>query len=707
MWLVALQRQLANAKPTRRTTTSFKQIKSGRKGCMSEKRKVGGDKDAIKSTKVATEINNLIISESIDKFQKSSIFLQMMSYKKQCMALKRRISELLEEMHMDCDFDENGNNIAAATEDDAADKQHQTAPCKEQSVNSTLLSEECATSMAGEDAKGVNGARNSSSDGMQAKRGVSGKEMIRKYERELISKDQLIAELEKKLCFYKSKMLEKRVDAGPSSDHQTVKDEVERILGENMISGKLRKENIELRKKLEATEYEVEQKMFVYTEQNGVLEERNRFLRSRVAALERDNAEYESEILENRDKYKSIVYEQRNEHLRIEERLVSQLKECQEKLRFFRTECTKLEEEAGFLAQKLSSTIEKYNKLKTQMEALLDVRKRTEAVTDQTLMEELDNLSVAYDKLTREYRDTLERCRDLEEKLCESERKTQTFHREAKARASEVSDNSCTGKHAERHTFDERLFSYEKLRDECEARKKDLIYHRNMCAELSSENEILRQKVECLRGESEEGRRTADRLNTKLNEMRLECNMMAESQGNLMRIIDGITGGRSSEILDDVDKYKKLLKCTACDRRYKDSVINKLDVSFFVSFVEETIQTSHMGLTLSPCALVGDLPDDIFDAAKLVCTKLCPVIFGDNAAKLKKKDDRNLLVITKTPDIYSVYRQDSAIYRQKSDALFKVYAGMIQGMFAKCASEPQVFVEESNMCSYIHLVFGT
>lgn len=562
---------------------------------MSEKRKIDRDKDAIKSPKVVAEINNLIISENIDKSQKSSIFLQMMSYKKQCMALKRRMSELLEEMQIDGDLDENGDNIIPISEDSKTDELHHTAPHEEKDVDNTLFSDTDTKNVADGDSTNVDGGHELSGDGLKtkAKGYVNAKEMIKKCGRELISKDQQIAELEKKLCFYKSKTLEKKEATSSSSDHQIIKNEVEKILSENMISNKLRKENIELRKRLEIAEYEAEQKLFVYTEQNGNLEERHRFLRNKIAALERDNMEYENEVLENRNKYKAIICEQRNEHLRIEERLVPQLRKCKEESRFFRTECTKLGEEADFLAQKLSRTIERYDGLKTQLETVLEVKNRAEADTDQALMEELENLSSAYDKLIREYRNALGRCDDLEEKLSEAERRNLNLLKEVKTQASEAFGDSSANKLPERPTFDDRLFSYEKLRDECEARKKESAYHRNSYTEVSNENDILKQRIECLKRENEEDRKIVDRLNTKLNETMLDYDMMAESQCNLIRIIDRIAGGRSSEILDDVDKYKKLLKCTACDRRYKDSVINKCMHVFCQECLDQRIKSRN------------------------------------------------------------------------------------------------------------------
>lgn len=130
-----------------------------------------------------------------------------------------------------------------------------------------------------------------------------------------------------------------------------------------------------------------------------------------------------------------------------------------------------------------------------------------------------------------------------------------------------------------------------------------------------------------------------------------------------------------------------------------------IDIAFFASFVEETIQTSHTDLHLSPCALVGDIPDSYFEAARAVCTRLCPALFGDSAAKLKKKDDRNLLVVAKALSVYSVYKPNNVLYKQKSQALYRIYADLIQGMFAKCTNKPHVVITEEDESLYAHLKF--
>eukprot|EP00866_Antonospora_locustae_P000958 jgi/Antlo1/958/1063 len=559
---------------------------------MSEKRKVDSDKDVTKSPKVIAEINSLITSENIDKFQKSSIFLQMMSYKKQCAALKKRIYELIDNMQLDEDLDENGDNMII-TPESVEMLEPQSLVRKEKREDITFIYDTDIKKLD----KDTDSLQETGRDGLmtKTKRCAKTRETIKKYESELILKDQMIAELEKKLSFYKIKVLEKREPVNMPSDRQVIVNEVEKILSENMVSEKLKKENIELRKRLEIAEYEAEQKLSTYAEHNGELEEKNRLLKTRMVALERGNMEHENEMQKDRSRYKMIISEQRNEHLKIEERLVSQLRKYKEESIFFRTECTKLGEDTEFLAQKLSRTLEKYECLRSQMDELLKARKRSEAVTDQSLMEELDNLSSAYDRLTRDYRNALEKCGDLEERLCEAERKRQNILGELRSHASEAEafGNTNTYKHADRRTFDDMLFSYEKLRDECESKKKELAHQKSVCDDVYSENDALRQKIEHLRGENEESKKMINRLSTKLSEIRLKCDMLEESQCNLMSIIDKITGGRSSEVLEDVDKYKRLLKCTACDRRYKDSVINKCMHVFCQECLDQRIRTRN------------------------------------------------------------------------------------------------------------------
>lgn len=91
-----------------------------------------------------------------------------------------------------------------------------------------------------------------------------------------------------------------------------------------------------------------------------------------------------------------------------------------------------------------------------------------------------------------------------------------------------------------------------------------------------------------------------------------------------------------------------------------------VDRAFFISFLEETVQKTHTDFTSTLDVLSDPVPDTAFDAIKLICTRACLLLLGDASPQLKRKDDRNFVVVTKAPDFYSPYRYNEAVYKQKT-----------------------------------------
>jgi hypothetical protein len=127
--------------------------------------------------------------------------------------------------------------------------------------------------------------------------------------------------------------------------------------------------------------------------------------------------------------------------------------------------------------------------------------------------------------------------------------------------------------------------------------------------------------------------------------------------------------------------------------------------AFFISFLEETVQKTHANFLLAEDVLMEPLPETAFDAIMLICKRACLVLFGDSAPQLKRKDDKNFVIVTKTPDFYAVYRDNDTIYKQKTQKMLRMYADVIQGIFRKCNPKPNVFIVESDGCAYVHMVF--
>jgi E3 ubiquitin-protein ligase BRE1 len=513
---------------------------------MSEKRKTHDGRDDVKMPRVSDEIQNLMVAENIDRLQKSLIFSQMVSYKKQYLELRRRMNEMIDAIHpMKC-----ADNVG-----DEADGVIDVGTKENISVDNASI-----------------------------------KKIVARCNDELISKETKIAELEKKLEHYQ---LSTGLSSTQQPDNSGIREVVEKILSENMVSKSLASECMELRKKMENTSREAEKKIMSYVDQNNAMGEENRALREKLELIEQEHASWINEAALERSKYKSLIYAQRKEHVSIEDELEAELRHTRDEARYFRTRCMKLDDEINFLVQKLERMAEKYEILRKQLEKITETKQRIGNVTDYNLLEELENLSRSYDKLVEECKDVHSKYDKLTQRLDEAERKSQQLAGEMKRHVCEPAPGHKAGKVPERCTFDARLFEYEELRDDYEDKKRLLAQYKNSYIEVSGENEGLKEKTAALEKECAEHATEVGLLNAKLAEATFELGLLTHDRKNLLAVIDSFAEGRSCEFFNDIDKYKKLLKCMACDKRYKDTVINKCMHVFCEECLDQRIKSRN------------------------------------------------------------------------------------------------------------------
>lgn len=508
---------------------------------MTEKRKTHDDREGIKTPRTSNEIQNLIAAENIDKLQKSLIFSQMVSYKKQYVELKRRMDEMIDAIHP--------TRYQGDDADDAGSFK-ENMPVDQQSI----------------------------------------KKIVARCNEELVAKDARIAALEKKL-----EHSQLSTDRGSTQrpDNSGIRDVVEKILCENVVSKSMVAECTELRKRAEDAERDAEHKAMAHISQCNAAEEKASVLREKLRLLQLEHVACMSEALAERSRYKSLIHTQRREHINIEDGLEAELRYTRDEARFFRTKCTKLDEEANFLLLKLERMTDRYETLKKQFEKITHTRHRIEGVSDQNLLEELENLSVSYDKLVDDCGTVHRKYDDLVQRLEEAERRNQHFAGEMKRHVCMPPSENKVAKAPERDALDARLLEYEELRDEYEEKRRMLAQYKNSYAELSCESEGLKEKTAAQRKECETHTAAAGLLSAKLAETTLELGLLAEDRKNLLAVIDSFAEGRSTEFLSDIDKYKKLLKCMACDKRYKNTVINKCMHVFCQECLDQRIKSRN------------------------------------------------------------------------------------------------------------------
>lgn len=93
---------------------------------------------------------------------------------------------------------------------------------------------------------------------------------------------------------------------------------------------------------------------------------------------------------------------------------------------------------------------------------------------------------------------------------------------------------------------------------------------------------------------------------------------------------------------------------------------------FFISFLEETIQRLPKDFSFIR-TLIAETHNEPFEVIRTTCTGLCRTMFGDFTPQLMKKDEKNFLIVAKSPDTYSVYLHNESVYKQKSQKVSQVF----------------------------------
>ncbi|KAM0688705.1 E3 ubiquitin-protein ligase bre1 [Conglomerata obtusa] len=109
----------------------------------------------------------------------------------------------------------------------------------------------------------------------------------------------------------------------------------------------------------------------------------------------------------------------------------------------------------------------------------------------------------------------------------------------------------------------ENIVKYEKLLTEFEERKNAAQFHKRNTIKLINEIEILKKKLELLEKEHNE---TNGNNNENYNK---------------------------SDLMVDLENYRKLLRCTACDKKYKDTIILRCMHVFCKDCIDERIKSRN------------------------------------------------------------------------------------------------------------------
>lgn len=113
------------------------------------------------------------------------------------------------------------------------------------------------------------------------------------------------------------------------------------------------------------------------------------------------------------------------------------------------------------------------------------------------------------------------------------------------------------------------------LKIELEGRSNAASYHKKNYLKANTELQYLTERVQSLEKDEivlREDLANAQKQQTKLDS---KLTMMSDDIANYRIVFKALAGTSSPELIESLDKYRKLLRCSTCDKNYKDTVIVK------------------------------------------------------------------------------------------------------------------------------------
>ncbi|ELQ74610.1 E3 ubiquitin ligase involved in syntaxin degradation, partial [Trachipleistophora hominis] len=113
------------------------------------------------------------------------------------------------------------------------------------------------------------------------------------------------------------------------------------------------------------------------------------------------------------------------------------------------------------------------------------------------------------------------------------------------------------------------------LRIELEGRNNAASYHKKNYLKTNAELLYVTERVQSL--EKNEIVLREDIKHAQEQQVRLESKlrMLSDDISNYRTVFKALAGTSSPELIESLDKYRKLLRCSTCDKNYKDTVIVK------------------------------------------------------------------------------------------------------------------------------------
>ncbi|KCZ82195.1 hypothetical protein H312_00218, partial [Anncaliia algerae PRA339] len=414
---------------------------------------------------------------------------------------------------------------------------------------------------------------------------VGGTKIIEDLTKEIAVKNGMISDLQNKLVSTSGQ----KEKISLSEHSLKLRENLEQILLENASKEKT-EEFLSLQSKIHLLKEEYEKEIDGYKKEIFNLKTQNKLLENKVIKYEKEATTTEMALLKERELHQKYSQIQTDSFLEMKVNLENIL---ESKIK----EISKIKPEYEFLKKNSSITAAKVDNLslviaecKKNWQNYQSLVYNSKNITDDTLIDELGNLSSAFDSMSKSYNGLLQRVDEYFKKIEELEKANLDLSIQYEEKINYLktftSDNS-----------DHFMIYMEKLLETNELRLK--------LSQSESNLLNLRKKYEALILELESEKESNNNLNIKLieyrrrveeknNEMNSEKARVLESENTnklLKKIVYSIVEDGSADVFDELEKYKKLFRCMACDVNHKDTVITKCMHVFCHECIDKRLKT--------------------------------------------------------------------------------------------------------------------
>lgn len=404
----------------------------------------------------------------------------------------------------------------------------------------------------------------------------------RNFFEQIHEREKVINSLKAKIALYES-MENKRIDMNNTEIIEKAAKKIE--LFKTQVDETMKNKIVEMRCKLNMEHLRCDEKL------NGVLNDLEKEKKLREITEEsakRVKVGYEEAL------QKISVFIEKHDaqivrHREIENKLRAEIDKKQKEnveLKFVKR---KDDSRLIYLEEKIVIKSEIIGHLRNQISQMISTKNMISKINDTTFLREIESLANAYDDSCTNLLRIERMLEERDNQIDKMKEERLEFEKKIEVLISEVNNLKERLDESLKSSIDEKNMNFMKLTGDFENRKAAAIFHKNNFLSCCAEKKSLERKLKLNESVKDSLILKLDEINSKSSEAQTNLEIEREENKNIKNLLNSLTNGKFMENISEVDNYRKLLRCNVCDKRFKDTVINKCMHVFCSVCIEQRI----------------------------------------------------------------------------------------------------------------------